>query len=318
MQGSCMEPGSALGENSRLGEASVLRRGVQVYTDKRVPPRTDAAEDVRSSLPVPLELDSGCLCGELTALGMLRLGEGLAACGDTAVGCAEDPDSRVLLHTLCAGIALAGGGCLRLEDCTLPQLQAASVMASCMYSLFYVHTIFMTGICAGFKKGENDTIDFGDIFIAESEYDYGNGKLDEKNELKKEYKGIECDFDLKTKMNTFIEEKHPETLINIALEAKNLNLMKKNPLIHFKPGACGSYVVANQGFMNRLIENNRKLRGLDMEGYGLYMASHMLGKKSLMIKSVSDFADSDKGDFYHKMCSYSSAWFLFEYLKYTY
>lgn len=197
-------------------------------------------------------------------------------------------------------------------------MQAASVMASCMYSLFYVHTIFMTGICAGFKKGENDTIDFGDIFIAESEYDYGNGKLDEKNELKKEYKGIECDFDLKTKMNTFIEEKHPETLINIALEAKNLNLMKKNPLIHFKPGACGSYVVANQGFMNRLIENNRKLRGLDMEGYGLYMASHMLGKKSLMIKSVSDFADSDKGDFYHKMCSYSSAWFLFEYLKYTY
>lgn len=136
MQGSCMEPGSALGENSRLGEASVLRRGVQVYTDKRVPPRTDAAEDVRSSLPVPLELDSGCLCGELTALGMLRLGEGLAACGDTAVGCAEDPDSRVLLHTLCAGIALAGGGCLRLEDCTLPQLQAASVMGGCDLLLY--------------------------------------------------------------------------------------------------------------------------------------------------------------------------------------
>ena len=136
MQGSCMEPGSALGENSRLGEASVLRQGVQVYTDKRVPPRTDAAEDVRSSLPVPLELDSGCLCGEQTALGMLRLGEGLAACGDTAVGCAEDPDSRVLLHTLCAGIALAGGGCLRLEDCTLPQLQAASVMGDCDLLLY--------------------------------------------------------------------------------------------------------------------------------------------------------------------------------------
>lgn len=77
MQGSCMEPGSALGENSRLGEASVLRQGVQVYTDKRVPPRTDAAEDVRSSLPVPLELDSGCLCGEQTALGMLRWGRDL-------------------------------------------------------------------------------------------------------------------------------------------------------------------------------------------------------------------------------------------------
>ena len=170
-----------------------------------------------------------------------------------------------------------------------------------------------------FKKDDkDDTIDFGDIFIAESEYDYGSGKLDNKDELKKEYKGIECNFELKTKMNTFIEEKHPETLINAALESKNLNLMRKNPLIHFKPGACGSYVVANQDFMNKLIETNRKLRGLDMEGYGLYMASHILGKKSLMIKCVSDFADSNKGDKYHKMCSYSSAWFLFEYLKYTY
>ena len=197
-------------------------------------------------------------------------------------------------------------------------MQAASVMASCMYSLFNVHTIFMTGICAGFKRDEYDDIDFGDIFIAESEYDYGSGKLDENDEFKKDYKGIECDFDLKTKINTFIEEKHPENLINAALESKNMNLMKKNPLIHFRPGACGSYVVANQGFMNKLLETNRKLRGLDMEGYGLYMASHILGKKCLMIKSVSDFADNNKGDLYHRMCSYSSAWFLFEYLKYTY
>ena len=200
----------------------------------------------------------------------------------------------------------------------MPGMQAASVMASCMYSLFNVHTIFMTGICAGFKRGEDDEIDFGDIFIAESEYDYGSGRLDGNAEFKKDYKGIECDFDLKTKINTFIEEKHPENLISAALEVKNLNLMRKIPHIYFKPGACGSYVVANQEFMNKLLETNRKLRGLDMEGYGLYMASHMLGKKSIMIKCVSDFADSNKGDQYHKMCSYASAWFLFEYLKYTY
>lgn len=136
MRGSCMEPGSALGENARLGEASVLRQGVRVYRDRRVPPRTDAADDVRSSLPVPLELDSGSLCGEMTPLGLLRLGAGLAACGDTAVGCAGDPDSRALVHMLCAGIALAGGGCLRLEDCTLPQLQAASVMGDCALLLY--------------------------------------------------------------------------------------------------------------------------------------------------------------------------------------
>ena len=202
----------------------------------------------------------------------------------------------------------------------MPGMQAASVMASCMFSLFNIESLFMTGICAGFKKGEKDSIDFGDIFIAESEYDYGSGKLCESEDgtfFKKNPKMLECDFDLKGKMNTFMEEKHPENLLLRALDVKNLNLMKKNPSIHFKPGACGSYVVADKGFMRDLLKENQKLRGLDMEGYGLYMTAHILGKKCMMI-SVSDFADSDKGDIYHKMCSYSSAWFLFEFLKYTY
>lgn len=203
----------------------------------------------------------------------------------------------------------------------MPGMQAASVMASCMFSLFNIESLFMTGICAGFKKEGEDSIDFGDIFIAESEYDYGSGKLCESEDgsyFKKNPKMIECDFDLKGKINTFIEEKHPENLISRALGKENLDLMKKVPSIHFKPGACGSYVVANKGFMKDLLKENQKLRGLDMEGYGLYMTSHILGKKCLMIKSISDFADSNKGDTYHKMCSYSSAWFLFEFLKYTY
>ena len=79
-------------------------------------------------------------------------------------------------------------------------MQAASVMASCMFSLFNIESLFMTGICAGFKKGEIDSIDFGDIFIAESEYDYGSGKLCESEDgtfFKKNPKMLECDFDLK-------------------------------------------------------------------------------------------------------------------------
>ena len=203
----------------------------------------------------------------------------------------------------------------------MPGMQAASVMASCMFSLFNIESLFMTGICAGFKKEEDDPIDFGDIFIAESEYDYGSGKLCESEDgtfFKKNPKMLECDFDLKGKMNTFIEEKHPENLILRTLSTQNLDLIKKTPSIHFKPGACGSYVVADKGFMKDLLKENHKLRGLDMEGYGLYMTAHVLGKKCMMIKSVSDFADSNKGDTYHKMCSYSSAWFLFEFLKHTY
>ena len=151
----------------------------------------------------------------------------------------------------------------------MPGMQAASVMASCMFSLFDVKTIFMTGICAGFKKDDNDTIDFGDIFIAESEYDYGSGKLcssDDGSILKPDPKSLECSFEIKGQINTFIEEKHPEYKLEAALQTVNLNITKKSPQILFGPGACGSYVVTDKSFMNNLISTNRKLKGLDMEG----------------------------------------------------
>ena len=121
--------------------------------------------------------------------------------------------------------------------------------------------------------------------------------------LKPDPKMLECNFNLKGKINTFIEECKPEFTIMSALRSKNLDLIKKTPQLHFAPGACGSYVVANKEFMKGLIKTYRKLKGLDMEGYGLYMAAHMLGRKALLIKGVSDFADSDKGDVYHRMCS---------------
>lgn len=272
-------------------------------------------EQLLANLQNKNKYDVGVICALSEEFEQMKIASGLEWRKVTAEGVPNDFFSANLRTEL--------GHTLRIIAArnNMPGMQAASVMASCMFSLFNIESLFMTGICAGFKNGENDTIDFGDIFIAESEYDYGSGKLCESKDgsfFKKNPKMLECDFDLKGKMNTFIEEKHPENLILRALDSKNLNLMKKIPFIHFKPGACGSYVVADKGFMKDLLNENQKLRGLDMEGYGLYMTAHILGKKCMMIKSVSDFADSNKGDMYHKMCSYSSAWFLFEFLRYTY
>lgn len=204
----------------------------------------------------------------------------------------------------------------------MPGMQATAVMASFMISYFNLKGLFMTGICAGFKKDDKDSIDFGDIFIAESEYDYGSAKLGEKDgtfDFRPDPKSLECSFDLKTKINSFIEEDDPLNRLPHVLKSVNLNLMTKVPNAYFSPGACGSYVVTNKVFMESLMVNHqRKLKGLEMEGFGLYMAGHILGRKVLLIKAISDFADSNKGDQYHKMCAYSSAWFLFEFLKYSF
>ena len=200
----------------------------------------------------------------------------------------------------------------------VPGMQATSVTASFLLSRFELDVLFMTGFCAGFKK---DGVNYGDLFIADSEYDYGSGKLvkNEKNEqtLMPEPKQIPCGFDVLSKLNDFISEESFASKIYEESKRKNLLIDGMNiPNLYVSPGACGSYVVGDKEFMQRLLDDdNRKLRGLDMEGYGLYLAGHMLKKNCVLIKGIADFGDSEKGDIYHKVCSYTSAWFVSQYIK---
>lgn len=201
--------------------------------------------------------------------------------------------------------------------CNAAGMQSTSVAASYLYSRFSVPLVIMTGFCAGFKV---DGVNYGDLFIAESEYDYGSGKLvkkEDEQKLKPEPKQIPCPYSLIGKIRAFISEKDMESTLYNELKRVNLLLEEMSvPKIHVQPGACGSYVVGDEAFMNRLLEeSNRKLRGLDMEGYGLYMAGHMLNREFVLIKGMADYADSSKGDKFHKTCSYASAWFVAQYIK---
>ena len=201
--------------------------------------------------------------------------------------------------------------------CNAAGMQSTSVVASYLYSHFSIPLIIMTGFCAGFNV---DGVNYGDLFIAESEYDYGSGKLvknDDAQKVKPEPRQILCSYSLLGKFRSFIREE--DIASNLYNELKRVNLLMDEmsvPSIHVAPGACGSYVVGDEDFMNKLLESsNRKLRGLEMEGYGLYMAGHMLNKEYILIKGIADFADGSKNDKFHTTCSYGSAWFVAQYIK---
>ena len=211
------------------------------------------------------------------------------------------------------------GNSLRLLSCccNAPGMQAASVTATYLFSFYGLSLICMTGFCAGFKS---DGVNKGDLFVADSEYDYGSGKLKRENgeqTLNTEYKQYPCSFELISKLNTFIREESvavslPRVLQKAGLSKKNMGI----PAIHIAPGTCGSYVVDDETFMKRLLsDGNRKLKGLDMEGYGLYLAGHMLRKECVLVKGIADFGDGNKDDDYHKLCSYESAWFVMRFIK---
>lgn len=202
----------------------------------------------------------------------------------------------------------------------VPGMQAAAITASFMLSRFDLGTLFMTGFCAGFKKKGKSDVNLGDLFIADSEYDYGSGKLIKKEngqEVMPEPRQLPFSYDILGKLNDFISEQVAAS--KVFAELKRADLLVDDmqvPAIHVGPGACGSYVVSDETFMEQLVkDDNRNLKGLDMEGYGLYLAGHMLNKTCVLIKGIADFGGEDKDDKYHKVCSYASAWFVHHFIK---
>lgn len=200
-----------------------------------------------------------------------------------------------------------------------PGMTATSIMSTTFYNLFKIDYLFMTGFCAGF---ETDDIDFGDIVVAESIQDYGIGKIKEDEtgtiSLLKELQQIPANFELVSKINTFISAGENIDKINRALKKVNLLNPRDNVKAISGPTVCGPFVISSETIMLELKKDSRKLKSLDMEGFGLYLTSHILNKKCIWIKAIADFANSAKGDKFHDRSSYASAIFLYHFIKETF
>lgn len=173
----------------------------------------------------------------------------------------------------------------------------------------------MCGIAACLKNENN----YGDIIIPYDVWDYSSGKIINTNEekgyiLQQDPKYLSMDEILKSKL----DESYEDVLVNIRKNWPNPPDFNLN-ILH-GPMACGPSVVANQEYINEhILAHARKTIGLDMESYGLFYACNYLNKKAkaICIKSVSDFADKNKGDDYQLYASYTSANFakyLIEYI----
>lgn len=204
-----------------------------------------------------------------------------------------------------------------IAGCTdKPGMCPTSILATTMYSKLGIETIFMTGITAGIKY---DGLQMDDVIIAEAIMDYASGKLkeDERGEIKllKEVNQIQANRNLLSKMADFASRDETISEINSDLRDKNLRDGRNNIDFKLAKTVCGPYVMAAPKVIEDLKKDERKLQGLDMEGFGLYLTAHTLDKKALWMKGISDFADSHKGDDRHKACSYASAKLLYEFIR---
>ncbi|GAK37774.1 phosphorylase family protein [Bacteroides graminisolvens] len=202
-----------------------------------------------------------------------------------------------------------------------PGVVPTAVLATTMYNLFKVQSVFMTGFSAGFPSKD---LALGDVMVAKSIEDYANGKLidDPANtvELLKEIHQVEASTELVTKIQEYASKPETRATLNAKVERANLKVNSRdNYAIQVSATCCGPFVVTSNDFVNQIKRDNRKLEGLDMEGYGLYLTSHLLTKRvkkdALWLKGIGDFANPQKSDGYHDTCSFTSATLLHMFIK---
>jgi nucleoside phosphorylase len=82
------------------------------------------------------------------------------------------------------------------------------------------------------------------------------------------------------------------------------------------PVASGASVIADSTVVDLIKSQSRKLVGIEMETYGVFLAARVCGRPrplAMSVKSICDFADASKADDYQRYAAYTSASFLYEF-----
>lgn len=192
-----------------------------------------------------------------------------------------------------------------------------SVLSAIMFNTFHVNQLYMTGFTGGMM---NDNIRLGDILISKAVQNYPVGKVidTEKGDIKllKEMQQIPVNALLINKITDFVADPDVESKLNAKIKRQNLQVNERDIYkVECAPSVCVPFVLSSSIVQNELKNDNRKTLGIDMEGFALYYCAHQLSKQALWIKGVSDMANKEKDDKYHKMCAYGSAYLLQQFLK---
>ena len=186
-------------------------------------------------------------------------------------------------------------------------MAAATNLAQSMIYHFSPTYMIMVGIAAGIGDGKS----FGDIIVATEVWNYSSGKYTTDVQGKLVFSPDPKHIILQPNIESVLKRDYSQELYNIR---KNWDEDVSTDLkLVLGPLACGAAVVGNSEIVNDMIkQHSRKTVGLDMESYGIfYAANYGLDNSTIPIclKSISDFADEEKGDGYQRYAAYTSVQF---------
>lgn len=194
----------------------------------------------------------------------------------------------------------------KLLDMGMP---SASSVTTKVLTVFSPELVVMVGICGG----NSSEVKLGDLIVAERTWDYGSGKyvtVDNELKFQPQPDQLYIEPDLKSKI-----ERNKTIITELYNEWNQKENDTKHSDLHIGALPSGAAVVSNEEYLKSVLDPQyRKYLGIDMETYGVYYSckNHNSNVKYISIKSVSDLADKDKDDSYHKYGSYLSAFFAFK------
>ena len=186
-------------------------------------------------------------------------------------------------------------------------MPATTAMSMKMICRFRPRFIAMCGIAAGVRGN------FGDILIADQVWDYGSGKniagIFGTSRFEPAPESIPLDHYLRSRLAEF---RTRDSVLDEIREGWSQQKFGKLSA-QIGPVASGAAVLQNRWMIDNIKKGQRKLIGIEMEAYGLFMASEIAPHpkpKAFAVKSICDFGDHRKGDHYQSYAAYTSACFI--------
>lgn len=190
-------------------------------------------------------------------------------------------------------------------------MPAATGLSMKMIENFAPRYLAIVGIAAGIEGN------FGDVLIASHAWDYGSGKSKHSRGKGSVFlpapSQIPLSTPLRAKLGLFvmrgdalrrIQEEWPGEAVETELSAR------------IGPVASGAAVLESKPLIAEIRGHNRKLIGVEMETYGVFMAARVCREPrplAMSIKSICDFGDSRKNDDHQRYAAFTSARFLYEF-----
>ena len=192
-------------------------------------------------------------------------------------------------------------------------LTAASIVTTQLIMQYRPRIVVMIGIAAGTRSGGKE---FGDVLVADPSVDYNSGKVIRSDGIR----GFLPDpypIGLNPRLRSILHKYRGNHPVFAAIRsAWNGPLPHAVNRLHVGPLGAADQVIDDETRVLEIMQNWRKLIGVEMETYGVYRACHEAPDpkpRFVSFKAVCDFA-AEKSDSWQEFAAYVAAHFAVRFL----